>query len=76
MALEKDAPTVEKVLDGIQKDVTDALRNNFELNNPDDQTDALAVESEITRYDNFTIGQLEGKPLDGRIIKFMVKEIS
>jgi len=76
MALANDAKAVELALDTLQKKVIDALRDNFDLSIPADSTDPLAVESQITRIDNFTIGQLEGKPLDGRIIKFMVKEIS
>ena len=67
---------VEISLDLLQKKLIDALRDNFTLVDPATGTDALAVMSEVTRIDNFTIGQLEGKPLDGRIIKFMVKEIS
>lgn len=76
MALAKDAHTVETDLDTLQKKVIDALRDNFDLRDPTSDTDALCVMSEVTRIDNFTIGQLEGKPLDGRIIKFMIKEIS
>jgi len=76
MALAKDAQTVETELDLLQKKVIDALRDNFTLKDPTTGTDALVVMSEVTRIDNFTIGQLEGKPLDGRIIKFMLKEIS
>jgi len=76
MALSSESKKVEVILDGLQKKVTDALRDNFDLRDPTTGNDALAVMSEITRIDNFTIGDLEGKPLDGRIIKFMVKEIS
>lgn|SRR3990167_4348505 len=76
MELKNDAKAVEISLDLLQKKLIDALRDNFTLVDPATGTDALAVMSEVTRIDNFTIGQLEGKPLDGRIIKFMVKEIS
>jgi len=76
MELKATAQAVETSLDLLQKQVIDALRDNFTLIDPTDLNDALCVMSEITRIENFTIGQLEGKPLDGRIIKFMVKEIS
>lgn len=75
MQISKDAAAVEESLDGLQKNVMDALRNNFDLRDSDG-LNPLVTESQFAKVDNFAIGSLEGKSLDGRILKFMVREIS
>jgi hypothetical protein len=64
----KDAKTVEKTLDDLHKAIKENLKENSQLTDPDDNTDAKCKISHPIKTEQLQAGSFKGNAVDGFVI--------
>jgi hypothetical protein len=64
----KDAKTVEATLDNLHKAIKENLKENSQLTDPDDSSDAKCKMSHPIRTEQLQAGSFKGKSVDGFVL--------
>lgn len=76
VAQAKDAAKVEEILDDLHKLVKEKLKENVDLRDPDDGSDAKCKISFPIKTDQLGAGQYKGNSIDGFVITLQVEQVT